>query len=62
MVFFTMYSGFLKFLNKRSLQLELKLKIKRVEKFDGSIEVSYSKKTGEVLSHTVCDRLLVEKL
>lgn len=53
---------FLKFLNQRSLQLGLKLKIKRVEKFDGSIEVSYSKKTGEVLSHTVCDRLLVEKL
>ncbi len=53
---------FLKFLNQRSLQLGLKLKIKRVEKFDSSIEVSYSKKTGEVLSHTVCDRLLVEKL
>lgn len=53
---------FLKFLNQRGLQLGLKLKIKRVEKFDGSMEVSYTKSPSEVLSHTVCERLLVERV
>lgn len=50
---------FLKFLTQRGLQLGLKLKIKRVEQFDGSMEVSYAKKALVVLSHTVCERLLV---
>ena len=53
---------FLKFLNRRGLKLGLKMKIVRLEKFDGSMEVSYSKKTAEVLSHTVCERLLVERV
>lgn len=53
---------FLKFLNARELQLGLKIKIKYIEKFDGSMVVSYNKKTAEMLSLTVCDRLLVEKL
>jgi DtxR family Mn-dependent transcriptional regulator len=53
---------FLKFLNIRELQLGLKIKIKAVEKFDGSMVVSYNKRTGEMLSYTVCERLLVEKL
>ncbi len=53
---------FLKFLNVRELQLGLKIKIKAIEKFDGSMVVSYNKRTAEMLSHTVCERLLVEKL
>ncbi len=53
---------FLKFLNGRELQLGLKIKIKSVEKFDGSMVVAYNKKTAETLSHTVCERLLIQKL
>ena len=53
---------FLKFLNIRELQLGIKIKIKSVENFDGSMLVSYNKRTAEMLSHTVCERLLVEKL
>lgn len=53
---------FLKFLNSRELQLGLKIKIKNVEKFDGSMVIAYNKKTAESLSHTVSERLLVEKL
>ncbi|OSZ77173.1 iron (metal) dependent repressor, dtxr family protein [Chitinophagaceae bacterium IBVUCB2] len=53
---------FLKFLNLRELSLGVKLKIKTVEKFDGSMTVSHSKKGSDTLSHIVCDRLLVEKL
>ena len=53
---------FLKFLNSRELHLGLKIKIKSVEKFDGSMVVGYNKKNGESFSHTVCERLLVEKL
>jgi DtxR family Mn-dependent transcriptional regulator len=53
---------FLKFLNVRELQLGLRIKIKAIENFDGSMVVSYNKKPGEMLSHTVCERLLVEKL
>ncbi len=52
---------FLKFLNSRGLQLGLKLVIKSVEKFDGSMVVVYNKKSPETLSHTVSERLLVEK-
>ena len=53
---------FLKFLNTRELHLGLKIKIKSVEKFDGSMVVAYNKKTSESLSHTVSERLLVEKI
>jgi DtxR family Mn-dependent transcriptional regulator len=53
---------FLKFLNMRELHLGLNMKIKAIEKFDGSMIVSYGKRAAEMLSHTVCDRLLVEKL
>ncbi len=52
---------FLKFLNSRGLQLGLKMLIKSVEKFDGSMVVVYNRKSPETLSHTVSDRLLVEK-
>jgi DtxR family Mn-dependent transcriptional regulator len=52
---------FLKFLNGRELRLGLKIKIKSVEAFDGSMVVSYGKHLSETLSHTVCERLLVDK-
>jgi DtxR family transcriptional regulator, Mn-dependent transcriptional regulator len=53
---------FLKFLNMRELHLGLNIKIKSIEKFDGSMIVSYGKRASEMLSHTVSDRLLVEKV
>ncbi len=53
---------FLKFLNSRELSLGLKLKIKSVEPFDNTMVVSYGKYLSETLSHTVCERLLVEKI
>lgn len=53
---------FLKFLNSRELSLGLKLKIKSVEPFDSTMIVSYNKRQSETLSHTVCERLLVEKM
>jgi len=51
---------FLKFLNSRGLHLGLKIKIKSVEPVDGSMLISYSRKSNEMLSHTICERLLVE--
>lgn len=54
-------SDFLKFLNSREMHLGLKIKIKSVEPFDKTMVVSYGKRLSEVLSHTVCERLLVEK-
>lgn len=53
---------FLKFLNSRELQLGLKMKIKSVEIFDGTMVVNYNKRSSETLSHTVCERLMVERL
>jgi len=53
---------FLKFLTARELHLGLKIKIKSIETFDGSMIVNYNKRTAEMLSATVCERLLVEKL
>jgi DtxR family transcriptional regulator, Mn-dependent transcriptional regulator len=53
---------FLKFLNTRGLKLGQKIKVKHIEKFDGSMTVSYGKKTDEMFSHTVCERLLVERV
>ena len=52
---------FLKFLNSREMHLGLKIKIKSIEPFDRTMIVSYGKRTSETLSHTVCERLLVEK-
>ncbi len=51
---------FLKFLSSRGLRLGLKIIIRSVEPIDGSILISYRKKRHEMLSHTICDRLLVE--
>ncbi len=55
-------SEFLKFLNSRELSLGLKVKIKSVEPFDNSMVVTYSNHPSETLSHTVSERLLVEKI
>jgi DtxR family Mn-dependent transcriptional regulator len=51
---------FLRFLNSRELRLGLKLKIKSVESFDGSMVVAYEKHPNETLSTVVCERLLVD--
>jgi DtxR family transcriptional regulator, Mn-dependent transcriptional regulator len=55
-------SEFLKFLNNREIKLGTKIKIKSVEPFDSSMVVSYENRPMETLSHTVCERLLVEKI
>ena len=53
-------SDFLLFLNNRGIRLGLRLKIKSVETFDGSMVLSYDNRL-ETLSATACERLLVEK-
>lgn len=53
---------FLKFLNSREIYLGLKMRIRSVEPFDHTMVVSYDKRSSETLSHTVCERLLVEKV
>ena len=53
---------FLKFLNSRKLQLGLKLTVKTIEPFDGSMVVSHGKNITETISNLVAERLLVEKL
>jgi DtxR family Mn-dependent transcriptional regulator len=53
---------FLKFLNSRGLKLDLKVKIKSIEPFDQTMVISYGKKQSETLSHTICERLLCEKI
>ena len=52
-------TDFLRFLNERELKLGLQLRIKLVEAYDGSMVVSYGKRTAETLSRTVCEKLLV---
>lgn len=51
---------FLSYLNQRSLSLGTELFIEAIEKFDGSMTVSYNGK-AEVLSRQACDKILVEK-
>ncbi|MGF7229746.1 metal-dependent transcriptional regulator [Arachidicoccus sp.] len=53
-------SEFLKFLNSRCLKLGIKITVKSIEQFDGSMEVSYGKKESEILSKVVCERLLMD--
>lgn len=53
---------FLKFLNSRELRLGSKIKIKAVEPFDSTMIVAYGKRPAEMLSHTACERLLVEQV
>ncbi len=52
-------ADFLKYLNSRDLKLGLKIKVKSLESFDGNMTVSYNKRSSEVFSHAVCERLLV---
>lgn len=52
-------ADFLKYLNSRDLKLGLKIKVKSLEPFDGNMTVSYNKRSSEVFSHAVCERLLV---
>lgn len=53
---------FLKFLNSRGLKLGLKVRIKSIEPFDQTMVVSYGKKERDILSHTICERLLCGKV
>lgn len=53
---------FLAYLNKRELKLGLTLKVLSVEAFDGSMIVNYKTRQKEVLSRTVCERLLGNRL
>lgn len=55
-------SDFLKSLTDRGLRLGLNIRIRSIEPFDRSFIVSYGKRHSETLSHTICDRLLVEKI
>jgi DtxR family Mn-dependent transcriptional regulator len=51
---------FLKYLNTRNLKLGTRLRVKSVEKFDGSMILSLSRNPPEMMSHTVCEMLIVE--
>lgn len=51
----------LKFLNNRGLSLGLKIEIKQIEPFDGSMLVSYGDKQNEMLSSKVCEKLLISQ-
>ena len=53
---------FLKYLNSREMKLGLKITVKSFELFDKSMIVSYGRHKAETLTHTVCERLLVEKI
>jgi DtxR family Mn-dependent transcriptional regulator len=54
-------SDFLKFLNNRGIRLGLRIKIRSVEAFDGSMVVVYDSRQ-ETLSREACERLLVERV
>ena len=51
---------FLNYLNQRNLALGEEILIKNIEKFDGSMQITFSDRT-EVLSKMVCEKLLVKK-
>ena len=53
---------FLRFLNTRGLHLGLVLKVLSTEPFDGSMMVSYGKRSNETLTKTVTEKLLTEKI
>jgi DtxR family Mn-dependent transcriptional regulator len=55
-------SEFLQFLNSRNLRLGLKINILSIEPFDKTMVIQYENHPAETLSHTVCERLLVEKI
>jgi DtxR family transcriptional regulator, Mn-dependent transcriptional regulator len=51
---------FLKFLNGRGLHLGLLVKVISIEAFDGSMVVQFGKKSNEMLSRLVAEKLLTE--
>ncbi|GAB1357495.1 metal-dependent transcriptional regulator [Cloacibacterium normanense] len=51
---------FLNYLNQRNLALGVEILIKNVEKFDGSMQITFADRT-ETLSKMVCEKLLVKK-
>lgn len=55
-------TDFLLFLNTKQLELGTEMKILHVEPFDKSMTVSYNDLAPTMLSHEVCERLLVEKV
>lgn len=52
----------LKFLNSRALALGTQIKIEQLEAFDLSMGISYGDNKKEMLSHQVCEKLLVHKI
>lgn len=55
-------TSFLEFLNSRNLQLGTQLEVLAKEPFDESMQVRYKDASTEVLSSTVCEKLLVDEL
>jgi DtxR family Mn-dependent transcriptional regulator len=53
---------FLTYLNKKEIALGTQLVLKHKESFDQSVTVDYGARVNEVLSRSVTDRLLVERL
>ena len=49
----------LEFLNGRNLALGTVITIKSIEEFDKSMVVSYAGRTADMLSYTVCEKLLI---
>lgn len=54
-------TDFLAYLDHHGLTLGVKITIRSVEPLDGSMKVAYGRRRWEVLSHLVCERLLVEQ-
>jgi len=52
---------FLKYLNSKQLQLDIKLRIEAIEPFDQSMRIKYLRNRIEVMSQVACNNLLVEK-
>ncbi|MGY0390999.1 metal-dependent transcriptional regulator [Bizionia sp. KMM 8389] len=55
-------TDFLLFLNNKTIQLDTKITVTHIERFDGSLTVSYEAKSGVVLGKSICDRILVDTL
>ena len=53
-------ADFIRYLNKKDIRLGIEIKVLELEPFDSSLTVSYEKHDAEVLSDTVCSKLLVE--
>ncbi|MDN5202803.1 metal-dependent transcriptional regulator [Fulvivirgaceae bacterium BMA10] len=53
---------FINFLNNKEIKLGTTMTIKQIEPFDKSMTVCYTTHTDVILSHTVCNGLLVEQL